>query len=234
MNKRRSEPAVPTSVPPPRTPMHAVARWCILPLVKTSITPNHITHLRLLTGIGAAVAFGVGNYFWSAWGGAIFFISAMLDRADGELARVADRATPGGHWYDLACDMIVNVLVFLGIGVGLREQMGWWGPVMGGVAGLSVGVTFLIVFRLHALGTHPSTAFKLPIYFDLDDSLFLVSFCAWLKVLLQLLVASAIAAPLFLIIVLWRSRQVASQAGSNPVPCTTSPRREQIPGSNAV
>ena len=59
------------------------------------------------------MAFGVGNYFWSAWGGAIFFISAMLDRADGELARVADRATPGGHWYDLACDMIVNVLVFL-------------------------------------------------------------------------------------------------------------------------
>ena len=180
------------------------------------------------------MAFGVGNYFWSAWGGAIFFISAILDRADGELARVADRATPGGHWYDLACDMIVNVLVFLGIGVGLREQMGWWGPVMGGVAGLSVGVTFLIVFRLHALGTHPSTAFKLPIYFDLDDSLFLVSFCAWLKILLPLLVASAIAAPLFLIIVLRRSRQVASQAGSNPVPCTTSPRREQIPGSNAV
>ena len=66
--------------------MHAVARWCILPLVKTSIMPNHITHLRLLTGIGAAVAFGVGNYFCSAWGGAIFFISAMLDRADGELA----------------------------------------------------------------------------------------------------------------------------------------------------
>src|SRR5262249_13131445 len=98
----------------------------------------------------------------------------------------------------------------------------------------SVGVTFLIVFRLHALGTHPSTAFKLPIYFDLDDSLFLVSFCAWLKVLFPLLFASAIPVPLFLLFVLCRSRQLASQAGSNPVPCTTAPRREQIPGSNAV
>ena len=52
--------------------------------------------------------------------------------------------------------------------------------------------------------------------------------------LFVLLMIWGIAAPLFLIIVLWRSRQVASQAGSNPVPCTTSPRREQIPGSNAV
>jgi archaetidylinositol phosphate synthase len=235
MNKTTSESGDSKRVPPPRTPMHAFARWCIRPLVHTWVMPNHITTLRLLTGIAAAAAFSVGNYYWSVWGGVIFAISAILDRADGELARVADLSTPAGHWYDLACDTIVNVLVFIGIGVGVRERIGLWGPIMGGVAGLSVGATFLVVFRLHALGSHPSLAFNAPSGFDFDDALFLVAICAWCKVLLPLLVISTIAAPLFLIFAFWRSREVFTrQAGSTPVPCTTPPHRGQIPGSNAV
>lgn len=222
-------------VAPPRTPTHAIARWCILPLVRTRVMPNHITTLRLITGVAAAAAFGVGQYYWSVWAGILFVISAILDRADGELARVANRITPGGHWYDLTCDTAVNVLVFIGIGIGLRERLGYWGPVMGLVAGLSVGATFLVVFRLHAGGAHPSIAFSYPAGFDFDDTLFVIALFAWFNALFPLLIAAVIGAPAFLVFALWQSRKaLALAAKSNAAPCTTPPRPGQIPGSSEV
>jgi archaetidylinositol phosphate synthase len=197
--------------------------------------PNHITTVRLLTGIAAAATFAAGTYLWSAWAGIIFVISAILDRADGELARLAQRSTPGGHWYDLACDTIVNVLVFIGIGIGLRERLGFWGPAMGVIAGLSVGATFLVVFRLHAGGSHPSVAFSYPSGFDFDDALFIIPVFAWFGALLPLLIAAVIGAPLFLVFALWRSRKVfTNQPKSSPAPGTKPPHPGPTPGSNAV
>ncbi len=55
-------------VPPPKTYVHYVGRWLIRPLVNTPVTPNHLTTLRLLTGIAAAVAFAMGDYFWTVGG----------------------------------------------------------------------------------------------------------------------------------------------------------------------
>jgi archaetidylinositol phosphate synthase len=235
MKKTHSNSASPGPVPPPRTLLHAIARWCIRPLIRTSVTPNHITTLRLLTGIAAAVAFGVGNYYWSAWGGLIFFISAVLDRADGELARLANRSTPGGHWYDLWCDMIVNVLIFVGIGVGLRERIGLWAPLMGVIAGFSVAATFLVSFGLYARGDHPILAYKFPVGFDFDDALVVIAPCAWFKLLLPLLVVAVIGAPLFLLFALWRSRKVfVRESAPASVPCTEPPQQERIPGSSTA
>ena len=194
--------------PPPRTPTHAIARWLILPLINTRVMPNHITTLRLLTGIAAAVMFGVGTYYWSVWAGAVFVFSAILDRADGELARLANRKTPGGHWFDLRCDTLVNVLVFIGIGVGLRERLGIWGPVMGVISGLAVGATFMVVFKLHEGGSHPSVAFSYPAGFDFDDTLFVIALFAWFNALLPLLIAAVIGAPLFLVYALLQLRKV--------------------------
>jgi archaetidylinositol phosphate synthase len=207
------EPVSGGSHPPPRTHAHAVARWCILPLLTTRVMPNHLTTLRLLTGLAAAAAFAAGDYFWICWGGVLFVISAVLDRADGELARLSGRTSPGGHWYDLSCDMTVNVLTFIGIGLGLADRVpGPWAPVMGVVSGLSVGAIFVVVFRLHSSGSHPSVAFSYPGGFDFDDALFGIALFAWFDVLWPLLIAGTIGAPLFLAFALWRYRRV--QTGS--------------------
>ena len=233
--KKNPQEKVATTVAPPRTPTHAMARWCIRPLVHTRVMPNHVTTVRLLTGLAAAAAFGVGAYYWTVWAGVLFVISAILDRADGELARIANRITPGGHWYDLTCDTVVNVLVFIGIGVGLRERIGFWGPVMGVVAGLSVGATFLVVFRLHAGGSHPSIAFSYPAGFDFDDTLFVIALFAWFNALLPLLIAAVVGAPSFLIFALWQSRKALTMAAkSSPAPCTTPPNPARTPGSNGA
>ena len=36
---------------------HKIARICVLPLINTSISPNHITVIRLITGLLACAAF---------------------------------------------------------------------------------------------------------------------------------------------------------------------------------
>lgn len=195
--------------PPPKTHAHAIARWCILPLINTRVTPNHLTTLRLLTGIAAAIAFGAGEYFWTVWGGILFVISLLLDRADGELARLSNRMSNSGHWYDLYCDMTANVLVFVGIGFGLTGTFpGFWAPVMGIVSGISVGAIFLVVFRLHDSGSHPGIAFNYPDGFDLDDTLFVIALFAWFDALLPLLIAAVIGAPLFLVFALLKYFQL--------------------------
>jgi archaetidylinositol phosphate synthase len=217
-----------TAFPPPRTPTHAVARWCILPLLDSWVMPNHITTLRLLTGLAAAGCFAAGSYFWNIWGGIIFVVSAILDRADGELARLGNKSTPGGHWYDLRCDTTVNVLVFVGIGLGLRERLGLWGPAMGVIAGVAVGATFMVVFRLHESGSHPSIAFRYPAGFDFDDTLFVIAIFAWLNALLPLLIAAVVGAPLFLVFALWQARKVLGKPKSSPAPDTTPQPRAPI------
>ena len=190
---------------PPKTYAHHVGRWLILPLVNTPVTPNHLTTLRLLTGIAAAAAFAMGDYFWTVWGGVLFAISAILDRSDGELARLSGKISAGGHWYDLYCDALVNVVLFIGIGFGLTESvLGHWAWKMGLLSALSVGAATWISFRLYESGSHPSEAFNYPHGFDFDDALFLVSIFAWFDSLMPLLIAASVGAPLFLIFALWQ------------------------------
>lgn len=197
-------------IPPPKTYSHYLARWMITPLLNTPVTPNHITTLRLLSGLLAAYWFSIGEYFWTCLGGLMFVISTLLDRADGELARLGKLSSKGGHWYDLICDMVVNVVIFVGIGFGVAASsgLGSWAWIMGIISGLSVGAIFLVVFQLHTSGSHPGIAFKYPDGFDLDDSLFVIAIFAWFNALLPLLIMAVLAAPAFLIFALWRSRQV--------------------------
>ena len=59
-----------------------MARICILPLVNTPVTPNHLTTVRLITGIAACAAFAVGTREWDIWGGSLWLFAAFLDRQD--------------------------------------------------------------------------------------------------------------------------------------------------------
>jgi len=185
--------------PPPATWVHYVARWCVRPLVGTPVTPNHLTTLRLISGLAAAALFAAGEP-WVQLAGALFVVSALLDRADGELARLAGISSRGGHLYDLASDAVVNAAVFAGIGIGLRGgALGDWAVAMGLAAGVGVGTIFLIVARMELLA-RPAIGLK-PFAgkggFDPDDALILIGPIAWFGLLSPLLVAAALGAPLF-------------------------------------
>lgn len=197
-------------VPPPRTWAHVVARWMILPLVNTPVTPNHITTIRLITGVAAAVLFAQGNVASTFWGGFLFAFSALVDRADGELARVSGRTSPGGHAYDFKCDAVSSSLAFLGIGIGLRfESIGWWSGVLGLIGSVSVAAIYWLVTRIEAAKKDRKPVFSGAGRFDPDDALFLLGPIAWMgpKALWPLIVSAAIGAPLFLVWAVLRDRK---------------------------
>jgi phosphatidylglycerophosphate synthase len=187
---------------------HRAMRPLVRPLITTPISPNHLTALRLVTGLGAAWQFSHGA---NGWAGVLFVISAFLDRADGELARMAGRTSRLGHHLDLGSDIVITALVFVSIGIGLREHalVGDFAVGLGITAGVAVALIFPVVMQLDALGPSPFAAHA---GFDADDLLFLVGPIAWLGGLPWLLLAAAAGAPVFFAAALYRWRNILTQA----------------------
>ncbi len=177
---------------------HALARFMVRPLIGTRVRPNHLTTLRLLTGLAACLCLAAGPALPRQalfWGGLLWILSAFLDRADGELARIGDMMSPGGHRYDTLVDDAVNGLFFLSIGIGLRHahllghDLGLWTIGFGALS----SVMLLLCNRMSeiyetrapgpriwsgAWGFHP------------DDALYLLGPAAWLGLLLPILLGA--------------------------------------------
>lgn len=196
--------------PPPRTYLHVLGRWLIQPFVTVSfVTPNGVTTARLITGLIAAGLFAVGTPIWTLWATVIFLFSAVLDRADGELARLRRTTSSGGHQYDTLCDMAATVLTFIGIGIGQRL-----GPLSGSsiwlglIGGLSIGFIFWMVHRIESAPDGRATAFAGKGRWDPDDGLLLIAPLAWFNLLPWLLVAAAVGAPVFALWTAYRERRL--------------------------
>lgn len=120
-----------------------IASRLVYPLRETFITPNYLTTLRLLFGLLSCLFLSVGEYLYSNIGALCFVISNFLDHADGELARMSQKSSTFGHYYDLVSDALVNILLFLGLGIGLmRSELGIAAGIMGALAGLSIAAIF--------------------------------------------------------------------------------------------
>ncbi|MBE0530571.1 MAG: CDP-alcohol phosphatidyltransferase family protein [Rhodospirillales bacterium] len=188
---------------------HKMARVVILPLVNTPVTPNHITTLRLVTGLAACAAFAVGERSWDVTGGWLWLLSAFLDRADGELARVSGKTSPWGHKYDMVADISVTALFFLGAGIGLRvTDLGGWAILMGamGAAGVIVAEILAEVIDRANQDTgekaYPGFA-----GFDFDDVLYLFAPVVWLGWQMPFVVGAAVGAPAFALLTWYRLRR---------------------------
>jgi len=179
---------------------HKVARVGVRPLCRTAIRPNHLTTVRLCAGIAAGALLAVGDPLAMRWGAGVFLFSMILDRADGELARMTGRMSAAGHKYDLYADSFSNVLAFVGLGIGLRG--GEWGEiamVMGLAAGLAVAAVLMMVVKLESLGGERAGEIGAIGGFDPDDALVILPIAIWLGYADTLLAAAAFGAPAFAI-----------------------------------
>jgi len=61
------------------------------------VTPNHPTPARLITGLAPCTAFMVGAAARNLWGGVLWIVSCVPDRAAGELVRLAGASSPFGR-----------------------------------------------------------------------------------------------------------------------------------------
>ena len=204
------------------THIHKVARLTMKPFIGTSLTPNHVTTVRLLVGIAAASCLAIGEGQWPAIGAGLFVLSVLLDRADGELARLTNAMSPGGHQYDLVSDAICNALILIGLGIGLRESpIGDWAILYGFVAGLSVAAILWMVIKIEALDGQRSA--ELPSFggFDVDDLILLIPIGIWLGWSESLLLAAAVITPLVVlifIIMLMRGKRTAESKKTPKTP----------------
>lgn len=190
------------------TLIHRGVRALVRPLCRTSVTPNQITWLRLATGIGAALCLAVGDPMWRHIGAGVFVLSMVLDRADGELARMSGRTSPGGHKFDLIADAVSNALLLAGLGIGMRYgYFGHWAIPMGIAAGAAVGAILLMVMRVESMAGPRAGELQGAGIVDPDDAILLVPIVIWLGGSEIILAAAAIGAPLFAIYYLWRMRE---------------------------
>jgi archaetidylinositol phosphate synthase len=180
---------------------HLLARVVVRPLVGTAVTPNHLTTLRLLTGVAACIAFMPGTSTGMWWGGGLWLISAFLDRADGELARLGNMMSPAGHRYDYYADTAVNSLFFLSIGIGLYQSwLGGWSIVLGLISAAAMLLCSVLSEWLEAASPPGTRAYSGRWGFDPDDALYLMGPLAWLGWLAPILIGASIGATAMMII----------------------------------
>jgi len=193
---------------------HKIARLCILPLIDTSVTPNHITMLRLVTGIAACVAFATGIRFWEIIGGFIWILSTFLDCADGELARLRKSCSEWGHKFDYFSDTVVTALFFIGIGIGLRDSLpGQWAILIGIIASSGVLVASISAERIDQHKKEFSEkAYQGIAGFDFDEILFLFAFVVWFGWQKPFLIGASIGAPLFALLTLYKLRKLLNNS----------------------
>ena len=117
-----------------------LARRLVAPLKDSLVTPNHLTSVRLAIGLAAAAAFLPGTYGWSNLGALLLILSNFLDHTDGELARISGKSSRIGHWYDLASDAAVTILLFVAMGAGVGRNHETLLPVPAIACGALAGV----------------------------------------------------------------------------------------------
>ncbi len=177
--------------------IHKLSRVIVLPLLNTPVTPNQLTAVRLASGLGAAVLFALGPQ-WHVTGAVAFVFSMLLDRADGELARMTGCTTSWGHTFDLVSDGLCNAAVFVGIGIGARGGiLGLWAVPVGVLAGLSVAAILWLVIRIEARQGARAAELGSAAGFDPDDAMLAVPVAMLLGWVDPLLLAAGIGAPLF-------------------------------------
>jgi len=188
--------------------VHRIVRVGVRPLARTPLTPNHLTTLRLITGIAAGCAFAVGTPGAELTGVAVMVASLLLDRADGELARQSGKISQSGHRYDMIADGLSNGAVFAGLGIGLVEShLGLWAPLLGLLTGIAAIAGEMIVMRLDALGLQTTEQIGGWWGFDADDGMFLVPVAVVFGFALPLLAVAfigAMVAAIIFLILLWR------------------------------
>lgn len=155
--------------------IHRISRQLVRPLLNTPVTPNHLTTARFLSGIAAAGCFAADDRSWDAIGAGIFLLSMLLDRADGELARMKGTTSRFGALYDLTTDAISNSCVFLGLGIAaMNGTLGSWALPVGIIAGISISTIFVLLIFTEAQYGNGTSGFDAHAGFDPDDALILV------------------------------------------------------------
>jgi hypothetical protein len=197
---------------------HRLVRPFVRLLVGTRITPDHLTWLRGITGGIACICFAWGSRGAQIAGGVIWTISALLDRADGDLARLTKRTSALGHRFDYRVDTGVNASMFPAIGIGLRNgAFGPWAIAVGVLCRLCLFLCLLWSEEIEDTLEPGAIVLGGVNGFDPDDLFYLIGPLAWTGVLNFVLASGAVVlVPGTTAIGIWRWRAARRARGGVP------------------
>ena len=167
-----------------------------------------------LVVLGAA-AFLPGRYGWSNVAALLLVLSNFLDHTDGELARISGKGSRFGHLYDLAADAVVTVMVFVAIGVGIKDGPGEildFSTFDGAITGGAVALIFYLRMRIEELAGKSATRQGSLVGFETEDALYLLPLITLFDGLAPMLVVATIIAPLYAVWTVVEYRRVVRRA----------------------
>ena len=95
-----------------RTPIDRAVKPIGSWLRRTGLTPDHLTVVGLVIGVGAAIAIGAGYLFL---GLVLVILAALPDLLDGALAKASGASSQRGAFFDSTVDRITDALLMGGI-----------------------------------------------------------------------------------------------------------------------
>jgi len=196
---------------------HRIVRPLARPLIGLGVTPNQITVFHLGLGLGIVAAMVWGTPQANLWAGVAWLAACLLDRLDGEVARIGNMTSAAGHRFDDFVDTVLSSLYFLGLGLGLRDAPHGWLAVAAGALACVAQFTLNRVAEAYdsqAEGGDRILASRWG--FDADDGLYLLGPLLWFPapVRTAAVVMAALATTGFLLLFLRRlARQRRELAG---------------------
>jgi len=91
-------------------------------LARLGIAPNQITFFNLLLGIVSGVIAAFGGYGNLLIAGLLFQLVSILDGCDGEVAKLNQKSTKFGAWFDTVADNLSFVVFITGVTFGLYQD----------------------------------------------------------------------------------------------------------------
>ena len=86
------------------------------------VSPNQVTFVGLILGIVTFIFLIQGTVVSFLIGAVIFYIYGIVDNCDGMLARIKKNGTDMGKIIDGVADYLVNIMVYIGLGIGLVQN----------------------------------------------------------------------------------------------------------------
>ncbi|HTK90155.1 MAG TPA: CDP-alcohol phosphatidyltransferase family protein [Verrucomicrobiae bacterium] len=118
------------------------SRWITRALVRTPATPNQVSGLSLVIGLGAVWCFWHGTAASAAGGVLAYALACIVDHSDGELARLTFQESRFGAHLDWAIDTVIHSGLVLAMAIG--SGRGWAHLVIGlvGASGVALSALF--------------------------------------------------------------------------------------------
>lgn len=95
-----------------RKPVDAAVKPIGQALKRTGLSPDHLTIMGLLVGIGAGIAIGSGRLWLGA---ALVVLAGLPDLLDGALAKASGSSSQRGAFFDSTVDRVTDMFLLGGI-----------------------------------------------------------------------------------------------------------------------